>query len=250
MITFRNKDRKQLGVLMYTGLFVFFTLIMSTGLPAQSGTDQKELDQILRKELGITDNKTKLESTTDEEKKTQIKEENPIQERYAETEDSPSATWILLKILFVLSILVAAGYFLVQKMQISKASRYPVKGFMKVLSTLSLSPSQSLQIVEVGNRLLVLGVAEGAVSLVTEISSPDEKSEINKMKSEADPYVPNFLETMLESLQSKAQGKKIRINKNMLESSDAELNADAQRKARESLERLRKHRELLEGGPS
>jgi flagellar protein FliO/FliZ len=121
---------------------------------------------------------------------------------------------------------------------------------MKVLSTLSLSPSQSLQIVEVGNRLLVLGVAEGAVSLVTEISSPDEKSEINKMKSEADPYVPNFLETMLESLQSKAQGKKIRINKNMLESSDAELNADAQRKARESLERLRKHRELLEGGPS
>lgn len=150
----------------------------------------------------------------------------------------------------MLSILVAAGYFLVQKMQISKASRYPVKGFMKVLSTLSLSPSQSLQIVEVGNRLLVLGVAEGAVSLVTEISSPDEKSEINKMKSEADPYVPNFLETMLESLQSKAQGKKIRINKNMLESSDAELNADAQRKARESLERLRKHRELLEGGPS
>jgi hypothetical protein len=50
---------------------------MSTGLPAQSGTDQKELDQILRKELGITDNKTKLESTTDEEKKNSDKRREP-----------------------------------------------------------------------------------------------------------------------------------------------------------------------------
>jgi flagellar protein FliO/FliZ len=234
---------------MYTALVLSY-FIFASSVMSQSGSDQKELDQILRKELGVTDTKSKTENTSTDEKKT-ITEENPIQERYAENvDDSPSATWILLKILFVLAILVGAGYFLVQKMQVSKASRYPVKGFMKVLSTLSLSPNQSLQIVEVGNRLLVLGVADGAVSLVTEINSADEKSEINKMKAEADPYVPNFLETMLESLQSKAYGKKIRINKNMLESSDAELSADVQRKARESLERLRKHRELLEGGPS
>ncbi len=235
---------------MYTTCFLLSSFFLSTNLLAQSGTNQKELDQILRNELGITENKPKVDTPTNEEKKSLPTETNPIQERYAETEDSPSATWILLKILFVLSILVAAGYFLVQKMQISKASRYPVKGFMKVLSTLSLSPSQSLQIVEVGNRLLVLGVAEGAVNLVTEINSPEEKSEINKMKTEADPYVPNFLETMLASLQSKAQTKKIRINKNLMEASDIETNADVQRRARESLERLRKHRELLEGGSS
>jgi flagellar protein FliO/FliZ len=245
-----KKDKKPAGVLMYTLLCLSF--LFSFSLLAQtSNSDQKELDQILRNELGVTDPKSKNQTPPNEETKTPLVEQNPIQERYADNaDDSPSATWILLKILFVLAILVGAGYFLVQKMQVSKAARYPVKGFMKVLSTLSLSPSQSLQMVEVGGRILVLGVAEGAVNLVTEISSADEKSEINKMKLEADPYVPNFLETMLESLQSKAQSKKIRINKNLLETNEMELNTEVQKRTRESLDRLRKHRELLEGGSS
>ncbi len=250
MIIIKKKGSVSVGVLMYTTLLYIFLFMFAGSIYSQSTTDQKELDSILRKELGINENKQKEEIPTKDDKQLETKEQNPIQERYAETDDSPSATWILLKILFVLAILVAAGYFLVQKMQISRASRYPVKGFMKVLSTLTLSPSQTLQIVEVGNRLLVLGVADGSVNLVTEINSPEEKSEINKMKAEADPYVPNFLETMLESLQSKALAKKIRINKNLLETSDVDLSADVQKKARESLERLRKHRELLEGGPS
>ncbi|MDZ4727393.1 MAG: flagellar biosynthetic protein FliO [Leptospira sp.] len=245
MKSWHNKTDR---VLMYFVCLLSF--IFSISLSAQNlNQDQKEMDQILRKELGINpESKLKNETPTNEDKK-EVKEENPIQERYAENaEDSPSATWILLKILFVLVILVGAGYFLVQKMQLSKAARYPVKGFMKVLSTLSLTPTQSVQIVEVGSRLLVLGVADGSVSLISEITSLDEKTQISKMKEEADPYTPNFLETLLESLQSKANQKKIRINKNLLESNELSSDLDVQKKTREGLERLRKHRELLEGG--
>ncbi|MDF3818852.1 flagellar biosynthetic protein FliO [Leptospira sp. 96542] len=236
--------QNSLGKVMY---FCLLLAVIASPLLAQSeGT--KELDQILRQELG---EKTTTPNETEKNETSPTKtEENPIQERYTDVnDDSPSATWILLKILFVLSILVGAGYYLILQMQKTKQAKYPVKGFMRVLSSLPLSQSQSVQIVEVGGRLLVLGVAEGSVSLVSEITAAEEKNEILKLKEEADPYVPNFLESLLESLQSKAQ-KKIRINKSQIESSDFDLDNDVQKKAKESLERLRKHREMLEGGTS
>ncbi|MBL0956370.1 MAG: flagellar biosynthetic protein FliO [Leptospira sp.] len=252
-------------------LFSFFPLFSQT-------TETKELDQILRQELGESKTKpyasegssngnsgSNLDSNNQSNGKqgngfspstntnqspegNKQEEPNLIQERYNENQDdSPSATWILVKILFVLAILVGAGYYLVLQMQKSKSAKYPVKGFMKVLSSLPLSATQSVQIIEVGGRTLVLGVADGSVSLLTEVTAPEEKNQIQKMKEEADPYVPNFLETVLESLQSKAQ-RKIRINPNQMEGLEMDGAAEIQRKAKEGLERLRKHRKLLEGG--
>ncbi|XDD45608.1 FliO/MopB family protein [Leptospira sp. WS39.C2] len=256
--------------------FSFLLLFLITPLFSQN-TDTKELDQILRQELGESKPKTSgidgasngnSGSSSDSGNQTNGKsgngfdqspntnqssdgnkqEPNLIQERYAENlDDSPSATWILVKILFVLAILVGAGYYLILQMQKSKSAKYPVKGFMKVLSSLPLSATQSVQIIEVGGRTLVLGVADGSVSLLTEVTAPDEKNQIQKMKEEADPYVPNFLETVLESLQSKAQ-RKIRINPSQMEGLEMDGAAEIQRKAKEGLERLRKHRKLLEGG--
>ncbi|MCW7463446.1 FliO/MopB family protein [Leptospira limi] len=252
-------------------LFSFFPLF-------SQNSETKELDQILRQELGESKSKpsasegssngnsgSNLDSSNQSNGKqgngfspsanagqsadgNKQEEPNLIQERYNENQDdSPSATWILVKILFVLAILVGAGYYLVLQMQKSKSAKYPVKGFMKVLSSLPLSATQSVQIIEVGGRTLVLGVADGSVSLLTEVTAPEEKNQIQKMKEEADPYVPNFLETVLESLQSKAQ-RKIRINSNQMEGLEMDGAAEIQRKAKEGLERLRKHRKLLEGG--
>ncbi|EOQ98443.1 flagellar biosynthesis protein FliO [Leptospira wolbachii serovar Codice str. CDC] len=260
MINFTKRLLKQKGQVMYFCLVLVFAV---SPLLSQA-VETKELDQILRQELG--DSKSKPAETNNSnaapkfegspnkantgEANKASEETNLIQERYAENpDDSPSATWILLKILFILSILVGAGYFLILQMQKTKSAKYPVKGFMKVLSSLSLSATQSVQIVEVGGRTLVLGVADGSVSLLTEVTAPDEKSQIQKMKEEADPYVPNFLESVLESLQSKAQ-RKIRINPSKMESLEFDGAAEIQRKAKEGLERLRKHRELLEGGES
>lgn len=262
MIDFTKRLLKQKGQVMYFCLI----LVLATSSLLSQAAETKELDQILRQELG--DSKVKpsdsnnsnvapkfegspsVNKTNTSEAGKVTEETNLIQERYAENpEDSPSATWILLKILFILAILVGAGYFLILQMQKSKSAKYPVKGFMKVLSSLSLSATQSVQIVEVGGRTLVLGVADGSVSLLTEVTNPEEKSQIQKMKEEADPYVPNFLETVLESLQSKAQ-RKIRINPSRMESLEFDGAAEIQRKAKEGLERLRKHRELLEGGES
>ncbi|WP_322113314.1 FliO/MopB family protein [Leptospira kanakyensis] len=247
---------------------MYFCLILVLAISplVSQNVETKELDQILRQELGESKSKP-TDGSSSTSSPTQNGSTNPnkanagevskesegtnlIQERYAENpDDSPSATWILLKILFVLAILVGAGYYLILQMQKTKSAKYPVKGFMKVLSSLPLSATQSVQIIEVGGRTLVLGVADGSVSLLTEVTAPDEKSQIQKMKEEADPYVPNFLETVLESLQSKAQ-RKIRINPSKMESLEFDGAAEIQRKAKEGLERLRKHRELLEGGES
>lgn len=268
MIHNKREMKSRCGKVMY-----FFVLLLFSFFPLfAQNTETKELDQILRQELGESKSKPSASegssngnsdtntlngngsnsssNTSSSASPNRNKEEEPnlIQERYNENQDdSPSATWILVKILFVLAILVGAGYYLVLQMQKSKSAKYPVKGFMKVLSSLPLSATQSVQIIEVGGRTLVLGVADGSVSLLTEVTAPEEKNQIQKMKEEADPYIPNFLESVLESLQSKAQ-RKIRINPNQMESLELDGAAEIQRKAKEGLERLRKHRKLLEGG--
>lgn len=257
---------KNTGKVMYFFSFVFFYIFLFQTHLFSQNSDTKELDKILRTELGDSNgnsaqasepkNNSENSKTPPNKANTDLKdnqeptEVDPLKERYGEVnDDSPSATWVLLKILFVLCILVGAGYYLILQMQKTKSAKYPVKGFMKVLSHLPLSATQSVQMVEVGGKILVLGVADGSVTLISEVTSPDEKSQILKEKEEADPYVPNFLETLLESLQNKAP-RKIRIDKNKMEMTESDFSFDLQNKAKEGLERLRKQREMLEGGGS
>lgn len=224
-------------------VLLFFPLILN----AQTGTDTKELDRLLRDELGVPSaEKSKINASSND---STLKESNPVQERYLEKDsDSPSATWILVKILFVLGILMGSGYFLVLRLNKSKQSRFPLKGFMRVLSSISLSPGQNLQVVEVGNRFFVLGLAEGGVSLVSEITDPEEKSRIKKSSEDSDPYQPNFIEVALEAIA--ATRKKIRVDKSKLEIQAGESLTEWRKKSQETLERLKKQRKAIEDGGS
>ncbi len=237
---------------MYSKTLLFFVsivflLLSPIAMNAQTGTDAKELDRLLREELGVPS--VDKNKANDDSNKSSEKESNPVQERYLEKDsDSPSATWILVKILFVLGILMGSGYFLVLRLNKSKQSRFPLKGFMRVLSSISLSPGQNLQIVEVGNRFFVLGLADGGVSLVSEITDPEEKSRIKKSSEDADPYQPNFIEVALEALA--ATRKKIRVDKTKLEIQAGESLTEWKKKSQDTLERLKKQRKAIEDGGS
>jgi flagellar biosynthetic protein FliO len=52
---------------------------------------------------------------------------------------------------------------------------------MQVCGALSLGPKKTLQIVQVGKQLLVLGVTDTSISLVTEITDADEIKELEKI---------------------------------------------------------------------
>lgn len=216
----------------------------------QAQADKGELDKALREELGLP-----RESTNKDQSKTQspidkdtpsgeTEAPNPIQERYAEREsDSPSATYILLKILIVLGILLGFGYWVTLRLQRSKRDRYPLKDYLHVLSSQSLGVSQSVQVIGVGSRYFVLGVGDASVTLISEITDPKEKEQIQSSKEGWDPHQPGFLETLMESL-AKAKTPPPKSWNEISQSGIQEWKFQQE----ERLERIRLQRKMLEDG--
>lgn len=202
-----------------------------------------DLDSLLQKELGVSaptntkksdSNSPVSESSPDSSNSSAKDNSSPsqtgtnasdsntdlIQERYSETEDSSSTVWLLVKIILVFGGLTAIMMFVLRVMTRTRDSRFPVKGVMSILSSMPIAPNKQIQIVDVAGKLLVLGVAESGVNLLTEITSLEDKNRILKLKQEFEPSQDNFMVTLLESLKDLSP----KSLTGRMESSEPELN--------------------------
>ena len=58
---------------------------------------------------------------------------------------------------------------------------------LRVIASLPIAPTKSVQVVKLVDRLLVIGIAEGGMRLLTEITDPGEVSEMLKALDEKNP---------------------------------------------------------------
>ncbi|WCL48274.1 FliO/MopB family protein [Leptospira sp. GIMC2001] len=188
--------------------WTFALIFLATSFSAVYSQEKRtDLDMLLQKELGLETNKNSKESSdkeNPESKKSEsgseaIEESNPIQDRYGKEEEGASTLWLLVKVIFVFGGLTTVMMYVLKVMSKTRNSRFPVKDVMNVLSSVALAPNKQIQIVEVADRLLVLGVGDQSVNFLTEITSIDEKNRILKLKEEFQPSQENFLVTLLES---------------------------------------------------
>ncbi|MFW6365714.1 MAG: FliO/MopB family protein, partial [Spirochaetota bacterium] len=112
--------------------------------------------------------------------------ENATGDLYAYTEpevEDVSYTWIIVKTMVVI-VLMVLGFFLFFR-YVSGRPAGPVAGrnVLQVKAMLPLGQNKALQVVEVGSRLLVLGVTDSQISLVREITERDEIDRIKLQSS-------------------------------------------------------------------
>jgi flagellar protein FliO/FliZ len=152
-------------------------------------------------------------------------ESNPVLERYGDREESESTVWILLKLILIFGALIFIMLYVLKVLSRTQKARYPVQGLMEVLSNLSIAQGKNLQLVRVGEKYLVLGVADHSIQLITEIQSPEELNSIRKAREEFEPSQENFLVTLLESLKdfSPKISKTSETSREFLLSDDEEL---------------------------
>lgn len=207
----------------------------------------EELNKTLRDELGVElkDKKKKDKSENPPPAKDEKKEVNPVQERYANSEEGSSTTllWILVRIFLILAILVGAFYYILQFLNRNRNARYPVKGEMKLLSHLPLGQGRELQIVEVSGMLFVLGVSENSINLVKEITDPMVKERIFTAKDAYEPPVEDFFNQLYGAIKGKPRGTETQQANRVddFEEEDEKLE-EIQQRQKARLEEIKKER--------
>ncbi|XDD48995.1 flagellar biosynthetic protein FliO [Leptospira sp. WS92.C1] len=192
-----------------------FLILIAFSLSFVSPSAQSErelMDEALKKELGqppvSKDEKKNGDSQSKENPSTVVKpsenttgtEVNPVEERYRTKDDGPRIAGTLLRVVFILGLLCVGLYYILKYIAKNREGRHPVRGEMNVLSSLMLAPNKQLQIVEISGQLLVLGVADNAINLITEIVDPEVKHRILQKKETFQPPEGGFLVTVLEQI--------------------------------------------------
>ena len=105
----------------------------------------------------------------------------------------------IISLLFVFAIVIAMAYF-VSRFLSGKLGGGLSQNGGKVLEHLPLGPGRSCCIVELGGRYLMLGVSEGGISLLGEITEPEE---IERLEEEArlNPISGDAIAQKITSLQ-------------------------------------------------
>ncbi|EMK16971.1 flagellar biosynthetic protein FliO [Leptospira kirschneri serovar Bim str. 1051] len=261
--TSQSNGKKTISVLSILIIFNFTVISLS----AQS--ERELMDEALKKELGDFSPKRNSETNSEGKKadaptansSTEVKstqngtsqsnssetqqESNPVEERYRPKDEGPGIAGTLLRVVFILGLLCAALYYILKYVSKNREGRLPVRGEMSVLSSLILGPNKQLQIVEISQRLYVLGVADNGINLITEILDPEVKHRILQKKENFQPPEGGFLVTVLEQIKDLNS----RISGNTEGPPDRGANREEKRKqARKKLEELKEKTSSLEGG--
>ncbi len=89
-----------------------------------------------------------------------------------------SGVFLILRMLLVLVLAAAAIYGLVYFVKKLSQPRKAQDPYLKVLSSVSLGPNRSVHVISVGERAWLVGSADNAVSLISEI---DDKETVDAM---------------------------------------------------------------------
>ena len=150
-----------------------------------------EMDAALQQELGITNTvKTETSQSTEE----------PVDPRFSQQAQGDSFLWLFVKVILVLGILAGSMFYSLRFLSASRDAKFPVKGLVDILSSVPIGQNKSIQIVDISGQLLVLGVSDYSINLITEITSVDEKNRILQMKESFEPSAETFLSSFLNSL--------------------------------------------------
>lgn len=178
---------------------------------------------------------------TDFEKQLQ-KELSGSPERDAQQADKPSVFWQFVRTLLTLAILLAIFYGIFRLYKFKRDLPQQAMTALTSLYEYPLGPRQRIQIIEMAGKLLVLGVSENSIQLISEVS---DKYTIDRIKLDCatDSQKPpvDFLTELSRNIKTNITDK-LRKKKSVPfdedVSEESPQNFEAQRQ--HSLDRLRK----------
>lgn len=161
--------------------------------------------------------------------------------------EEPSMGWMFFKTIFVLGIFGAGFYFFFKYVKKKTGMAGTGQGAAQILTVVPLGQNKFLQIVDIGNRLLILGVCDSNITLVSEVRERDEIDRLRLLSSKSGsmtPYgfqdfVSEHVGSLIDYIGKKRSGIKNKKNKNEVFETDY-LDDDRIDYMKSQRERLRK----------
>ncbi len=153
-------------------------------------TDKKKAKEKVQKEQKAEADAPKEASADDEKASDQETAPAPAAPLYTyehPEEDETSYGWMIVKTILVLGIFGAGFYFFFK--YITKRGMIPNVG-RSVVQTIAITPvgqNKTIQVVEIAGRILIVGVTDHQISLISEITSKDEIDRIRLQSSKSTP---------------------------------------------------------------
>lgn len=181
-----------------TAFFLVCALILTLPIAAAKKKNSSQAKQPVKQESVQPESAAPEETSAGESDpaavETSEEGKKPLYEYEAPKESDTSYGWLMFKALFVVA-LMGGGFYLFFKFVMKKAG-VPVigQGAVKILSVTPIGQNRSLHIIDVAGRIMLLGVTDSNVSLLSEITSKDEIDRI-RLASGKDPV---FKETSFQ----------------------------------------------------
>jgi len=187
-----------------------------------------------------------------EEKSGQVKKAKSSEGALFDDYKAPKAEelsygWLFIKTLFVLGLFGAGFYFFFRF--VTKKMGVPRIG-SSIVQMLSISPigqGKFIQVVEVGGKILVLGITDNNISLISEITEKDEidRIKLNSSKSTStkeasfQDFIKDKVGHLSDFLNKNKKSEKTKLNKmNKFGNQDEKVRLDYLKQQKERLKKL------------
>lgn len=145
-----------------------------------------------------------------------------INDRYSDEDFRPkteeeSYVWMIFKTVFVLGLMVGVFYYFFRF--VTKKAGIQVLGedVVNLLSVVPLGQNKYLHVVDIAGKVMVLGVSDNNINLITEVASKEEADRIRLLSSKSAPvqeggfqeYLSRQIGTLIGKISDIKKGKDV-----------------------------------------
>ncbi|MFC1671348.1 FliO/MopB family protein [Spirochaetota bacterium] len=168
-------------------------------------TSVKSIDKIERKvENKISPGHVKKSDIT---KKTGVPGSTADKQKFGPVTEEESYGWLVFKTIIVLGAIIGGFYFFIRYASKRTGIRVMGQDLIKVLSVAPIGQNKHLQIIDLAGKILVLGVADNSINLVTEITDKDEIDRIRLLGTKSTSVKAGGFQDYIVSNIGRAFGK-------------------------------------------
>ena len=157
--------------------YIFFALILSLYSINSISSQQQKAE--------INPGKNTSEFTEEKDLKIIDEAENPMENtETADTDLGIFTIWDFIRMLLILAFVILCIYGLFFLLKKAGSQKYDENDLVNIVSTKQLAANKLLQIVEIGNHVIVVGVSDNNISMITEITDKETIDRIRLFKGE------------------------------------------------------------------
>ncbi|MCL2154982.1 MAG: flagellar biosynthetic protein FliO [Leptospirales bacterium] len=113
--------------------------------------------------------------------------QNFVEDDFKPQIEEESASWLIIKTLFVLGLFIGGFYFFYKFVAQKTGLNLSGQEAIRILSTVSLGTNKFIQIIDVAGKIFLLGVTDNNINLLTEIKDKEEIDRIRLLSSRSTP---------------------------------------------------------------